>query len=454
MSAFFVENGVSAVAVHSGETSAPRTSSLERLRDGSLDVICAVDMFNEGVDIPDLDTVMMLRPTESRIIWLQQFGRGLRKGAADKKLTVIDYIGNHKCFLVKAMALFNLIDDRHALSRMLDDIGRGEVELPPGCDVTYELEAIDIYRQLLSRGVDAVELLTQRYQDFLDLNGARPTAVELFREGYLPRIVQRSHGSWMKFVEAQGGLSTAERAALLAHSRFLTELDGTQMTKSYKLLVVLSMLNLGRFPGSALLNEIAAEISTMAKRDARVARDLGDSGNTPRKLMSLLERNPVVAWTGQASGGFFGMDETGFRFKEAVADEHRAALCALVQELCEWTLEEYFRRATLRDGGGFVLNVTHSNRKSILMLPDRGRSPGLPAGWTRVHVDDEVLDLSFVKVAVNVARREGSSANVLADVLRGWFGDTAGLPGTGFKVRLVEGEGGWVLSPVRDAGES
>ena len=51
-----------------------------------------MDIFNEGVDLPDLDTVMMLRPTESRILWLQQFGRGLRKAAGKNKLTVIDYI--------------------------------------------------------------------------------------------------------------------------------------------------------------------------------------------------------------------------------------------------------------------------------------------------------------------------------------------------------------------------
>jgi len=60
-----------------------------------------VDVFNEGLDLPELDTVLMLRPTESRILWLQQFGRGLRKTADDKQLTVVDYIGNHRTFLLK-----------------------------------------------------------------------------------------------------------------------------------------------------------------------------------------------------------------------------------------------------------------------------------------------------------------------------------------------------------------
>ena len=81
MAEFLVEQGLRAVAVHSGPASAPRAMSLARLLAGEIDVVCAVDMFNEGVDLPALDTVMMLRPTESRIVWLQQFGRGPPKSA-------------------------------------------------------------------------------------------------------------------------------------------------------------------------------------------------------------------------------------------------------------------------------------------------------------------------------------------------------------------------------------
>ena len=99
MADYFSENGVRAVAVHSGQRSAPRASALEALADGRLDILFAVDMFNEGLDIPSVDTVLMLRPTESNVIWLQQFGRGLRQSQGKSELTVIDYIGNHKAFL-------------------------------------------------------------------------------------------------------------------------------------------------------------------------------------------------------------------------------------------------------------------------------------------------------------------------------------------------------------------
>jgi superfamily II DNA or RNA helicase len=68
MADFFNGRGVCAVSVHSGSTSAPHAASLERLTAGELDIVFCVDMFNEGVDLPTLDTVMMLRPTESKIL--------------------------------------------------------------------------------------------------------------------------------------------------------------------------------------------------------------------------------------------------------------------------------------------------------------------------------------------------------------------------------------------------
>ena len=98
----------------------------------------------------------MLRPTESTILWLQQFGRGLRKAPGKERLTVIDYIGNHRVFLLKPQTLFNLpAGDREVLN-LLERLRAGEQELPPGCEVTYELKAVEIIRDLLRLGGDRV----------------------------------------------------------------------------------------------------------------------------------------------------------------------------------------------------------------------------------------------------------------------------------------------------------
>src|SRR5690606_3170076 len=97
MATHFSRAGIPAVAVHSGPDSADRSAAIEQLKSGTLRVLFTVDLFNEGVDIPCIDLVMFLRPTESMTVFLQQLGRGLRLNGGDKShLTVLDFIGNYR----------------------------------------------------------------------------------------------------------------------------------------------------------------------------------------------------------------------------------------------------------------------------------------------------------------------------------------------------------------------
>lgn len=200
MADFFRAHGVKAVAVHSGPNSAPRATSLEQLRREEIDILFAVDMFNEGVDVPNIGTVLMLRPTESVIIWLQQLGRGLR-WVEGKLLQVIDYIGNHRIFLTKLRALLSAGPGDRSLSQKLDQVLAGELTLPPGCSVTYDLEVVDMLRALL-RPKSGMEDLEAQYRDFRLRNGIRPTAAEIARMGFDPS--RTGHGGWFDFVRDMG----------------------------------------------------------------------------------------------------------------------------------------------------------------------------------------------------------------------------------------------------------
>ena len=71
-----------------------RAEAIEKLKNGEIIVSFSVDMFNEGVDIPSVDMVMFLRPTESTFVYLQQLGRGLRLYKGKEYLNVLDFIGN------------------------------------------------------------------------------------------------------------------------------------------------------------------------------------------------------------------------------------------------------------------------------------------------------------------------------------------------------------------------
>lgn len=451
MADFLRDKGVAAVAVHSAQSSAPRAESLQKLKDGTLSVICTVDMFNEGVDVPELDTVMMLRPTESRIVWLQQFGRGLRRSDPEKKLTVIDYIGNHRAFLLKPQALFGLQPGDREIYNLIQRLESGTAELPPGCEVTYELEVKDILKSLLRVGASATEALKTRYQDFLETFGIRPSAMELFEEGYNPRALRKEFGSWLAFVNARGGFSNDEQAAFSSLSSFLDSLETTEMSKSYKMIVLTAMLNRNSLPGSVSLPELAGEVRRLGRRDSRIAEDFGDALDSDQSLEAHLRRNPIEAWIGAkgtAGTKYFGFAGETFRSELNIPESSVSAAQELIREIVDWRLAEYFARPIATNGRQFTLKVSHSNGNPILFLPDRETNPDLPEGWTDVRIDGEILRANFVKVALNVVEGAIGEGNVLPQVLRKWFGEDAGLPGTRHQVILKLERDGWLLAPL------
>lgn len=93
----FDRRGVRALAVSRRSSPEERAQALARLRAREVNVLFAVDLFNEGLDVPDVDTLFLLRPTQSATVFVQQLGRGLRQTADKPVLTVLDFIGRqHK----------------------------------------------------------------------------------------------------------------------------------------------------------------------------------------------------------------------------------------------------------------------------------------------------------------------------------------------------------------------
>ena len=96
MARVFNEAGIPSLTVTSGPGSADRAIALTRLKDCEVNVIFTVDVFNEGVDNPAVDTILFLRPTESATVFLQQLGRGLRRAKDKPVLTAIDFVGHQR----------------------------------------------------------------------------------------------------------------------------------------------------------------------------------------------------------------------------------------------------------------------------------------------------------------------------------------------------------------------
>ena len=96
MARVFRDSGIPATAVWAETPDGERLQALTDLAAGRLKVVFSVDLFNEGVDIPTVNSLMMLRPTESPLLFLQQLGRGLRKSPDKALCTVLDFVGQHR----------------------------------------------------------------------------------------------------------------------------------------------------------------------------------------------------------------------------------------------------------------------------------------------------------------------------------------------------------------------
>ncbi|MBQ1685372.1 MAG: DUF3427 domain-containing protein, partial [Clostridia bacterium] len=139
MADYFNEHGIPALCLTGESSDEERRTAKNKLVSGQIRFIFVVDIYNEGVDIPEVNTVLFLRPTESLTIFLQQLGRGLRLAENKECLTVLDFIGqaNRKYnFEDKFAAL--LSNTTRGVSR---EIKAGFVSLPKGCYVQLEKKA-------------------------------------------------------------------------------------------------------------------------------------------------------------------------------------------------------------------------------------------------------------------------------------------------------------------------
>lgn len=188
----FTEKGLPSRAVSADTGKAQREEALALMRNGQLRMLFSVDLFNEGVDLPDIDTVLFLRPTESATVFLQQLGRGLRKSQRKECLTVLDFIGNaHRRFRFDLRYRAIVGGTRRGVQR---EVEAGFPSLPSGCVIELDRQSqesvLENIQQALRLGKRAlVEDLKHLGRDvdlatFLEETGTEPE--ELYASGTDP----------------------------------------------------------------------------------------------------------------------------------------------------------------------------------------------------------------------------------------------------------------------------
>jgi superfamily II DNA or RNA helicase len=202
----FNRAGITSVAVTAETSTADRRQALNDLRDGNVQVLFTVDLFNEGVDIPEIDVVLMLRPTESATIFLQQLGRGLRHSDGKDVLTVLDFVG-HQNHQFRFDLRFRRMLGR--TRRQLEaDIADDFPYLPAGCRVDLD----PIARRIVLDNIRTALPTTwrQRIGELREL-GDVGLADYLHETGLDLDDVYRNNHTWTE-LRRSAGLDTSESA--------------------------------------------------------------------------------------------------------------------------------------------------------------------------------------------------------------------------------------------------
>ncbi len=231
MAEVFSRAGIPARAV-SGTTSAiDREQALADLRGRRVNALFAADLFNEGLDLPEVDTVLFLRPTESATVFLQQLGRGLRLAPDKAVLTVLDFVGHHNRafrFDLRYRALTGAT--RRGLARQVE---RGFPFLPSGCQIILdEMTAAAVLDNVRGQ-------LTSRWQTLVSELRAHPTTHlgQFVRDsGVELADVLRSDRSWTRLRRDAGVVtapSTPAEGPLLKRVRALAHVDDPERVEAY-----------------------------------------------------------------------------------------------------------------------------------------------------------------------------------------------------------------------------
>jgi len=203
----FTEAGLPSQAVSANTDSDRRARALADLRLGKLRALFAVDLFNEGVDLPEVDTLLFLRPTESALVFIQQLGRGLRRFENKDCVTVLDFIGqSHRKFRFDLRYRAVTGSTRTEVTRQIE---QGFPFLPAGCTMQLDKVAKEVVLRSLKEAVPSQRpAMVRELRSLVEseaANSRRPITLQFFlQETGLEPLDVYKHGSWSGLKRAAG----------------------------------------------------------------------------------------------------------------------------------------------------------------------------------------------------------------------------------------------------------
>ena len=298
MAAEFNKHGIESVALSGSNDVEVREKYASRLEDDddALQVIFSVDIFNEGIDIPTVNEVLLLRPTDSSIIFIQQIGRGLRKLPQKEFVTVLDFIGNYKKSFLIALALNGRqnYDKDSTKVQVMNDFG----DLPNGTYIKMsEITKQQILTQLENEKFMSMKYMKEEYLSFKNtVNG-----------GHVPFLCD--------YLKHDGAVDPVQ--FIKAEAKFKSYLDFTAYIENDthpELSVILqnspfrSLMNLLSFYCPAKRCEEFTIVRTILNSQD-YSSDLGEIENLTAKYLKTVSKERILHACQVLSGKYFDSSE-------------------------------------------------------------------------------------------------------------------------------------------------
>ncbi|SQB36200.1 DEAD/DEAH box helicase family protein [Clostridium cochlearium] len=324
MAKYFSEKGIPSCAVLSGEKleyCIEREEALKKFNSGEIKVIFSVDMFNEGLDVPLVDMVMFLRPTQSSTIFLQQLGRGLRKHKDKKYVNVLDFIGNYK----KANLIPFLLtgDIKNIGEKSKKNIIPPEENFPEDCSIDFDFRLVDIFKKMREEQKKIIDLVIEEYYRIKHELKRRPTRLDMYK--YIDDNIYNNirtkrklniFNDYLGFLNKLEELNEEENKFIetKAHD-FIVKIETTAMTKTYKMPLLLAFYNNGDFKLKVSEEEIYLSFKEFYKKPSNAVDLIRDKNGENYKEWGREEylkvaKNPRNAFINTAKEFFIDKGET------------------------------------------------------------------------------------------------------------------------------------------------
>ena len=347
MNEYFRKKGIKSEIIIGDTPIVKRQEIIERFQQKKIEVIFTVDIFNEGVDIPCIDTLLFLRPTLSYTIFIQQLGRGLRTFDGKDKLRVLDFVGNYKGAELRPAFLTGEYKREKSSINVIDK----NYLLPEGCSTEFDFKLIEYFEKLKRKNIKQEELVKLDYQKLMEVLEKVPTIMETYTFGEIPvHMYIKTFKSWYNFQKEIGVLNEQQKNYSQKAIEFLSFLESTFMTKSYKMPLFLALFDtLNREQSIEKIGEYFKKFY----QNKRYAKDLNNKKHmewenwSNKKFEKLAEENPIKHLTEKGKNmEYFTYEDRIFSLNKELYEEilKNKELLKEIRERIEYRVINYFSR--------------------------------------------------------------------------------------------------------------